>query len=65
MSSVAFFPDTLELLALLHRFRVRYVVVGGEAVIYYDHIRLTGDINLLYDASDGNAARLFEALGVF
>lgn len=60
-----FSPDTLELLLLLHRHDVRYVVAGGEAVIFYGHVRLTGDIDLFYDASPPNAARLFEVLVAF
>ena len=54
-----FSPDILEFLELLHAHEVRYVVVGGEAVIYYGHARLTGDIDFLYDAGDQNAAALF------
>jgi hypothetical protein len=30
-------PDILEFIRLLHAHEVRYVVVGGEAVIYYGH----------------------------
>lgn len=30
-----FSPDILEFILLLHSHAVRYVVVGGEAVIYY------------------------------
>ncbi len=60
-----FSPDILEFLELLHAHEVRYVVVGGEAVIYYGHARLTGDIDFLYDAGDQNAAALFRALTVF
>jgi len=44
---------------------VRCVVVGGEAVIYYGHARLIGDIDFFYDSSPKNAAALFAALKVF
>ncbi len=60
-----FSPDILEFIELLHAHQVRYVVVGGEAVIYYGHARLTGDIDFFYDAGDQNAAALFTALRVF
>jgi len=30
---------------LLHKHRVRYLIVGGEAVIYYGYARLTGDVD--------------------
>lgn len=60
-----FSPDILEFIELLHAHHVRYVVVGGEAVIYYGHARLTGDIDFFYDAGDQNASSLFNALMVF
>jgi hypothetical protein len=60
-----FSPDTLDLLLLLHEFQVGYVIVGGEAVIYYGHVRLTGDIDIFYEASPENARRLFDALATF
>ena len=37
-------------------------MVGGEAVIFYGHIRVTGDIDLYYDRSPENARRLCVAL---
>ncbi|MBI1841882.1 MAG: hypothetical protein HYR88_13670 [Verrucomicrobia bacterium] len=65
MDSSYFSPDILEFIELLHTYQVQYVVVGGEAVIYYGHARLTGDIDFLYDAGDQNAAALFRALADF
>ena len=44
---------------------MRYLIVGGEAVIYYGHARLTGDIDLFYRVSQGNVRRLFQALREF
>ena len=38
-----FSPDTTDLLRILHESRVRYVIIGGEAVIYYAFIRLIDD----------------------
>ena len=57
-----FSPDVCELLALLASHRVRYLVVGGEAVIFHGHVRLTGDVDLFYDSAPENVARLFAAL---
>jgi hypothetical protein len=57
-----FSPDIREFITLLHRQKVRYVVVGGEAVIYYGHARLTGDIDFFYEANPENAAALHRAL---
>lgn len=57
-----FSPDIREFIVLLHRHCVRYVVVGGEAVIFYGYARLTGDIDFFYDPAPDNAAALFQAL---
>jgi hypothetical protein len=35
---------------------------GGEAVIFCGHARLTGDIDIFFERSEENAARLFTAL---
>jgi predicted nucleotidyltransferase len=58
-------PDVRELLRLLHVHGVRYLLVGGEAVIHHGYPRLTGDIDLFYDASPVNARRLYAALEEF
>jgi len=58
-------PDIQEFLRLLSVHEVKAVVVGGEAVIFYGHIRVTGDIEILYDRSSENAGRLFDALEEF
>jgi hypothetical protein len=60
-----FSRDILEFILLLHAHEVRYVIVGGEAVIYYGHARLTGDIDFFYEDSAENATRLFRALTAF
>ncbi len=60
-----FSPDTRDLIALLHKHRVRYLIVGGGAVIYYGHIRTTGDVDFFYERADENAQRLFAAVDEF
>lgn len=65
MKASHFSRDVLELLTLLHRHQVRYLLVGGEAVIYYGHARLTGDVDLFYEAVAENAERLYAALRDF
>ncbi len=62
MKTAPFSPDLREFLALLGTHRVRYVVVGGEAVIYHGYARLTGHLDLFFDASPTNAQRLYDAL---
>jgi hypothetical protein len=60
-----FSADTLAFLYLLQKYTVAYLIVGGEAVIYYGHSRLTGDVDFFYDHSVQNAERLFQALYAF
>jgi len=57
-----FSPDISDFLRLLRDHEVRYLVVGEEAVIHYGHARLTGDIDLFYDAGVENVERLYRAL---
>ena len=37
------------------------MIVGGEAVIFYGHIRVTGDIDIFYDRKHDNAVSLLKA----
>ncbi len=52
-------PDVLELMALLYKNKVEYLIVGGQAVIYYGHVRLTGDIDFLYNQTEKNVDKLY------
>ncbi len=65
MNPIYFSPDILEFLRLLSNHEVRYLIVGGEAVIYYGHARLTGDVDIFYDIAKDNTEALFKALKVF
>ncbi|MBS2018698.1 MAG: hypothetical protein JST00_37875 [Deltaproteobacteria bacterium] len=58
-------PDIQELVRLFARHRVRYLLVGGEAVIHHGYARLTGDVDFFYDRSRSNCRRLYEALREF
>lgn len=60
-----FSPDTRTFVRLLHEHGVRYLIVGGEAVIFHGHLRLTGDVDFFFDRSADNAERLFRALEAF
>ncbi|MEA3475395.1 MAG: DUF6036 family nucleotidyltransferase [Candidatus Cloacimonadota bacterium] len=55
-------PDVLELMALLYKNKVEYLIVGGQAVIYYGHVRLTGDIDFLYNQTEKNVDKLYITL---
>jgi predicted nucleotidyltransferase len=54
--------DFEELLAELCRFQVRFLVVGGYAVMYHSEPRFTKDLDLWIEPDPENAARLREAL---
>ena len=60
-----FSPDVQDFIRLLAKYEVRYVIIGGAAVIYYGSTRLTGDIDFLYESSANNAKKLFLALDEF
>jgi len=65
MSQTYFSDDIVEFLYLLYKHKVKYLIVGGEAVIYYGHARLTGDIDIYYERTEDNIARLFKMLKEF
>jgi hypothetical protein len=46
----------------LNTHEVKYVVIGGLAVIHFGYIRATGDIDLLVEDSPENIERLRKAL---
>lgn len=65
MSPVFYSKDIIDFLFLLSKYEVKYVIVGGEAVIYYGHARLKGDIDVFYDLSKENVEKLFKMLNDF
>lgn len=58
-------PDYKELLQRLNEFEVRYLIVGGYAVMKYAEPRFTKDLDLWVENSEENAPRVFEALKKF
>lgn len=62
MKAELFSPDVQEFLRLLAAHEVRYVIIGGTAVIYHGYGRLTGDTDFLYDPAPDNTSRLWDAL---
>ena len=59
MKAYHFSEDTQEFLRFLAKYGVKYVIVGGEAVIYYGYARLTGAVDFFYEDSKQNAEDLF------
>lgn len=60
-----FSPDTRSFIQLLHSHGIRYLIVGGEAVILHGHARLTGDVDFFFAADPENGRRLYRALDEF
>ncbi|MCX7830168.1 MAG: hypothetical protein N2445_03790 [Acidobacteria bacterium] len=54
--------DFKGLLSLLRKYKVRYLIVGGYAVIKCTEPRFTKDLDLLIDISEENAKAVFSAL---
>ena len=60
-----FIDDILDFLILLDEHNVKYLVVGGQASIYYGHARLTGDIDIFYENNKNNTEKLYKVLHEF
>lgn len=59
LETVRDFEDILE---LLERHEVRYLIIGGLAFTYHAMPRYTKDIDLWLDPTGGNVARVNQAL---
>jgi len=58
-------PDFKELLNALEKHRVRYLVVGGYAVMKYTEPRFTKDLDLWISTDEENSKAVFSALKEF
>lgn len=58
-------PDYRDLLKLLNKHKVRYLIAGAYAVIYYTQPRYTKDMDILAEPAPENAKKLYEALVEF
>ncbi|MEZ5403790.1 MAG: DUF6036 family nucleotidyltransferase [Bryobacteraceae bacterium] len=54
-----------DLLRLLEEFEVRYLIVGGHAIMLYTEPRYTKDLDVWVEATAANAERVFQALAAF
>lgn len=57
--------DFKEFIELLNNNKVRYLIIGGYAVVYHGYVRSTNDIDIWIDASEANIERLLSALDKF
>ncbi len=60
-----FTADMQDLLRLLEKHGVQYVLVDGFAVNYYGYVRTTQDIDILVNPSPENAKRVMTTLSDF
>lgn len=51
-------PDHQEFIALLNAHSVKYLLIGGYAVIHYGYLRTTGDIDFFIETSEENARKM-------
>ncbi len=58
-------PDFKELLSILAKHNVRYLIVGGYAVMRYTEPRFTKDLDLWIATDELNAQAVFRALKEF
>ncbi len=57
-----FFKEHQEILALLNKHNVRYLIIGGYAVIFHGYARTTGDLDIWLKPSNDNKLALVKAL---
>lgn len=57
--------DFAELLRLLEKHKVEYLIVGGYAVAFHGYPRFTKDIDIFYNNKDDNVDKLQKALFEF
>ncbi len=58
-------PEFKELLSTFNEHGVRYLIVGGFAVMIYSEPRYTKDLDVWIEASAENATKVFAALRAF
>jgi hypothetical protein len=56
MARIKLAADFRDFLSLCLSREVRFLVIGGYAVVHYSRPRYTGDLDLWVDASEENAA---------
>ena len=58
-------PDFKNLLNILEKYKVRYLVIGGYAVMKYTEPRFTKDLDLWISTDEENSKAVFSALKAF
>lgn len=65
MARIQLAPDFKDFLSLCLSHEVRFMIIGGYAVVHYSRPRYTGDLDIWVDASMDNAKRVVAALNDF
>ena len=60
-----FYPDFRDFIKALNNNKVRYLLVGGYAVIFYGYSRTTGDMDIWVDCTKENYQKLVLAFNEF
>lgn len=58
-------PDFQDFIKCFNKHKVRYVLVGGYAVIYHGYNRSTGDLDIFVEATVANYNRIVQAFEEF
>jgi predicted nucleotidyltransferase len=65
MARIKLAADFKDFLSLCLSHEVRFMVIGGYAVVHYSRPRYTGDLDIWIDSSMGNAVRVVSVLRDF
>ena len=57
--------EHVEMLKLLIKHQVAFIIVGGYAVIHYGYARTTGDMDIWLEMSDKNKTKLIRAFNEY
>jgi hypothetical protein len=58
-------PDFKELLKIFEKYKIRYLIVGGYAVMKYSEPRFTKDLDVFISTDQNNAKGVYSALKEF
>lgn len=59
------FPDYVEFIASLNEHRVKYLIVGAQALAYHARPRATKDLDIFIEPTASNAKNVLAALKAF
>jgi len=65
MAKIRLYEEFNEFLILCLKHKVKFLIIGGYAVVHYSRPRYTGDLDIWVERSQENAKRLVEALKDF